>query len=171
MQASGATPWASNTTTTPAGSGTTIDAIGSHQSKKDMIAIALAHGVKYVAQCTTGYLEDIEAKVKKAATIEGPSYIQILAPCIPGWHIKPDQAMSLSRLATQTGLYPLLEYTDGALTKVMPVPANTPRVEEYLKPQGRFSHLFKGDHGKELIAQVQALADGNILKYGLKKVT
>lgn len=169
MQASGATPWASNTTTTPSGSGATIDAIGSHQNKKDMIAIALAHGVKYVAQSTVGYLEDIEAKVRKAAAIEGPAYIQILTPCIPGWHIKPDQAMAMARLAAQTGLYPLLEYTDGQLSKVMPLSQTAPKVEEYLKPQGRFSHLFKGDRGKELIAQVQALADGNILKYGLKK--
>lgn len=167
MQASGATPWASSTTTTPSGSGTAIDAIGSHQNKKDMIAIALAHGLKYAAQCTTGYLEDIEAKVKKAAAIDGPAYIQILVPCIPGWHIKPDEAISLGKLAAQTGLYPLLEYTDGVLTKTLPVSADRPKVEEYLRPQGRFAHLFKDKRGKEIIAQIQAIADENIRKYGL----
>jgi pyruvate ferredoxin oxidoreductase beta subunit len=84
MQASGATPWGSSTTTTPAGCGETIDAIGSHQRKKDMIAIALAHGLNYVAQTTAGYIEDIKTKIKKAAEVDGPAYVQILVPCIPG---------------------------------------------------------------------------------------
>ncbi len=167
MQASGATPWGSSTTTTPAGQGKTIDAIGSHQQKKDIIAIALAHGLKYVAQTTAGYLEDIEAKVKKAIATEGPAYIQILAPCIPGWHIKSDQAMSLSKLAAQTGLYPLLEYIDGELVKIMKTPAKKIKVEEYLKPQRRFAHLFKSKEGGEVIKYIQALADKNIEKYGL----
>ena len=167
MQASGATPFGSSTTTTPAGSGKTIDAIGSHQQKKDIIAIALAHGLKYVAQTTAGYLEDIEAKVKKAIATEGPAYIQILAPCIPGWHIKSDQAMSLSKLAAQTGLYPLLEYIDGELVKIMKPPAKKIKVEEYLKPQRRFAHLFKSKEGGEIIKYIQALADKNIKKYGL----
>jgi len=163
MQASGATPWAANTTTTPAGE----KAIGSHQNKKDMIAIALAHGVKYAAQCTAGYLEDIETKVKKAREIEGPAYIQILTPCVPGWRIKPDQAMLAARLAAQTGLYPLLEYENGALTKVMKVPASRIKVEEYLKLQGRFAHLFKNPEGVEIIKHIQSLADANIERYAL----
>ena len=169
MQASGATPWGSSTTTTPAGSGKTIDALGSHQQKKDIIAIALAHNVKYVAQTTAGYLEDIEAKVKKAMEIEGPAYIQILAPCIPGWHIISDQTMSLSKLAAQTGLYPLLEYIDGKLVKVMKIPAKKIKVEEYLKPQRRFAHLFKSEQGKEVLKYIQKLADNNIEKYGLSE--
>jgi pyruvate ferredoxin oxidoreductase beta subunit len=168
MQASGATPWAANTTTTPSGSGNTIDAIGSHQNKKDMLAIALAHGLKYVAQSTAGYIEDIEAKVKKALETEGPAYIQILTPCIPGWHIRPDQAMEIGKLAAKTGLYPLLEYTNGELTGAMKVPAKKVKVEDYLKPQGRFSHLFKSPKGKEILKYIQGLADENIEKYNLK---
>ena len=169
MQASGATPWASSTTTTPAGDGPTIDAIGSHQRKKDMIAIALAHGVKYAAQTTAGYLADIETKVKKAVSINGPAYIQIMAPCVPGWRIKSDQAMRIGRLAAQTGLYPLLEYIDGVLTKKMNVPKPTPKVNEYLKPQGRFAHLFKSNNGKKQLAFIQEIADYNIKKYELDK--
>jgi len=168
MQASGATPWASSTTTTPAGSGPTIDAIGSHQGKKDMIAIALAHGLNYVAQTTVGYLEDIKAKVKKAAETEGPGYIQILSPCIPGWKIKPDETMQISRLAAQTGLYPLLEYVNGELINKTKISEKGTKVEEYLKPQGRFSHLFKSEQGKKEIKYIQELADNNIKKYGLK---
>lgn len=168
MQASGATPWASSTATTPAGKGKTIDAIGSHQHKKDMTAIALAHGLRYVAQCSIGYIEDVRAKVKQAMETEGPSYIQILVPCIPGWKIKPDQALQVARLAVQCGLYPSFEYRDGKLSKQMKTPVQTPSVDEYLKMQGRFSHLFKTAQGAKQIKAIQAIADNNIEKYDLK---
>lgn len=168
MQASTSTPWATNTSTTPAGSGTTIDAIGSHLRKKDMVAIALAHGLKYVAQTSVGFLEDLKAKIAKAAATDGPSYVQILVPCVPGWKIPSDQTIKIAKLGPQTGLYPLLEYENGLLTKAMKVPAKTPKVEEYLKAQGRYSHLFKSKKGAEQIAHIQAIADENIRKYGLK---
>jgi len=167
MQASGATPWASSTTTTPAGSGPTIDAIGSHQRKKDMVAIALAHGLKYVAQSTAGYLDDIKRKVANAAKTEGPAYLQILTPCIPGWRLKSDLTLQAGRLAAQTGLYPLLEYTNGDLAGKMAVPKPAPKVDEYLKLQGRFAHLFKSKRGQEQIKHIQELANYNIKKYGL----
>lgn len=166
VQASSATPWASNTTTTPAGSGKTINAIGSHQRKKDMIAIALAHRLPYVAQSTTGFLSDIETKIKKATSIKGPSYIQILSPCVPGWSIKPNQTINLGKLAVQTGLYPLLEYENGKLINKSKI-QNPKSVEEYLKPQGRFKHLFSTKKGKEQIKYIQELANQNIKKYKL----
>lgn len=168
MQASGATPWGSSTTTTPAGDGNTIDAIGSHQRKKDMIAIALAHGLKYVAQSTAGYLHDIEMKVKKAVETEGPAYIQILTPCIPGWKISPDKTLEMGRLAAKTGLYPLLEYVNGELVSKTKIDKKI-AVEEYLNAQGRFKHLFGSEQGKQQIAYIQKLADENIKKYGLDK--
>lgn len=168
IQASGATPWAASTTTTPAGSGPTIDAIGSHQRKKDMIAIALAHGLKYVAESTSGFPEDIARKVKKALTIEGPSYIQILTPCIPGWNIDSSQAIKVGKLAAQTGLYPLLEYENSQLINASKISQPQTKVEEYLKTQGRFKHLFSDKKGKEQIDYIQKLADQNIVKYNLK---
>jgi pyruvate ferredoxin oxidoreductase beta subunit len=169
MQASGATPWGTSTTTTPAGEGDSLDAIGSHQRKKDMIAIALAHGLPYVAQTTCGYIDDIKAKVKKALEIEGPGYIQIMVPCIPGWKIKPDQTIMLGRLAAQTGLYPQLEYINGQLANKTKIPAKHPNVEEYLKLQGRYSHLFKTEQGLAQVKHIQELADANIKKFGLDK--
>ncbi len=167
VQASGATPWAANTTTTPAGTGPTIDAIGSHQNKKDMIAIALAHGLNYVAQSTAGYIDDIKAKVKKALEFEGPAYIQILVPCVPGWKTDSAKTIKISKLAAQTGLYPLLEYTNGELNKVLKTPAKKIKVEEYLKLQGRFAHLFRDKRGREQIKYIQKIANKNIEKYGL----
>ncbi len=168
VQASGATPWGANTTTTPAGKGKTIDAIGSHLHKKDMVAIALAHGLPYAAQTTAGYPADIARKVKKAIATKGPAYIQILVPCIPGWKIEPHQAIKVGKLAAQTGLYPLLEYENGRLTNVLKIPKPQIKVNEYLQMQGRFRHLFKDQRGQKQIEYIQELADENIKKYGLK---
>jgi len=167
VQASGATPWAASTTTTPSGEGPTIDAIGSHQRKKDMVSIALAHGLQYVAQSTAGFPDDIAQKVKKALEVKGPSYIQILTPCIPGWKIEPNQSVEVGKLAAQTGLYPLLEYEAGELTNTNKVKKEA-KVEKYLKLQGRFKHLFKDKRGKEQIKHLQKKADENVEKYGLK---
>lgn len=169
MQASGATPWASSTTTTPAGSGKTIDAIGSHQRKKDMISIAIAHGLPYVAQTTAGYPDDIKAKVKKAVEIKGPAYIQILVPCIPGWKIKPDETIKVGKLAAQTGLYPLLEFINGELAERQKISSSAPDVKEYLKLQGRFAHLFKTKQGQEQIKLIQEIARNNINRYKLNQ--
>ena len=163
IQASGATPWAANTTTSPTGN----SSFGSQQRKKDMIAIALAHRVPYVAQTTVGFLADIKAKIKKAITIAGPAYIQILVPCIPGWKIKPEQTMKISKLAAQTGCYPIIEYTNGQLTNAMKIPQPRPKVDEYLNMQGRFKHLLKTEQGKKQIEFIQQIADENVKKYGL----
>ncbi|MFA6306660.1 MAG: thiamine pyrophosphate-dependent enzyme [Patescibacteria group bacterium] len=166
-QASAATPWAAATSTTPAGTSSDISGIGSHFMKKDMLAIALAHGLKYVAQTTVAYPLDIIKKVKKAVATPGPSYLQILVPCIPGWKIEPSQTIQLAKLAVQTGIYPAVEYVNGQPGEIMKLPAERPRVEDYLKPQGRFKHLFKDERGKEQIAHIQRLADENVKKYGL----
>jgi len=157
IQASGATPYGADTTTSPQGK----DSIGSLQRKKDMIAIALAHGVKYAAQTSAGFPDDITSKVKKALSVNGPSYIQILSPCIPGWRINNDESVLMGKLAVQTGLYPLLEYSDGKLI-TSSITANfiSKPVEEYLKKQGRFKHLKASD-----ITDIQNLANENIKKY------
>ncbi len=166
-QASAATPWAANTTTTPAGLSPSMEGMGSHFMKKDMLAIALAHGLKYVAQSTVAYPLDIIKKVKKALATDGPSYLQILVPCIPGWKIEPNQTIQLAKLAVQTGIYPAVEYINGQLADIMKLPTGRPPVENYLKPQGRFKHLFRDERGQKQIAHIQKLADENVKKYGL----
>lgn len=166
-QASAATPWAANTTTTPAGTSPDINGLGSHFMKKDILAMALAHGLKYAAQTTVAYPLDIIKKIKKAAAALGPSYLQILVPCIPGWKIETNQTIQLAKLATLTGIYPLVEYANGQLADIMKLPANRPPVEDYLKPQGRFKHLFRDKRGQEQIAYIQKLANENVKKYGL----
>lgn len=162
-QASGATPAGASTTTAPAGK----ESIGSTQRKKDMIGIALAHGLKYVAQSTAGFPQDITAKVKKALEMGGPAYIQIMAPCIPGWGLKPSDAMKAGKLAVQTGLYPQLEFIDGKLVNASKMKEFKP-VEEYLKIQARFKHLFTSQKGEDEIKYIQSIADANITRFGLR---
>lgn len=159
VQASGATPYGASTTTTPNGA----IAIGSTTRKKDMIGIALAHGVKYIAQSTAGFPDDITGKVKKALAINGSAYIQILCPCIPGWKINYDEAAMMAKLSVKTGLYPLLEYTDGKLnSSSISATFKAVPVIDYLKGQGRFSHLKTED-----LEMIQKIADENIVKYKL----
>lgn len=158
-QSSGATPHSANTTTTPAGKAIH----GNRASKKNMVEIALAHGVPYVATSTNGYWTDIENKVRKALTITGPKYLQILTNCVPGWGHEPDLGIDLAKLAVQTGLYPVVEFVDGILVSKMKVGQPKP-VEEYLKLQKRFKHIMKDEAELEAFRQT---AKANIEKYGL----
>ncbi|MBI2858506.1 MAG: pyruvate ferredoxin oxidoreductase [Chloroflexi bacterium] len=161
IQRSGLTPHAADTTTTPAGK----FCQGKQQGKKDMPALALAHGIPYVATASVGFPHDIDKKVKKALAVRGPKYIQIHCPCPLGWRHESNLGIELAKLAVDTGLYPLIEYENGKLTGVKKIAKPKP-VEEYLKPQRRFAHLFgKGCEG--LLAEVQQLARDNMEKYGL----
>jgi len=161
-QGSGATPLGAHTSTTPPGK----ESEGSTQIKKDMVAIALAHRLPYVATASVGYPKDVIAKVKKALSIKGPKYLQIYCPCVPGWGIEPKDTLGVARSAISSGFYPIVEYVNGELTNKMKISKKVP-VEDFLKPQKRFKHLFKDEKGKAEIAKIQAIADEKIEKYGL----
>jgi len=163
-QYSGATPYGAATTTSPADT----TALGNEFIKKDLPAIAAAHGVPYIATSTVGFPQDIAAKVKNALTFSGPKYLQILVGCVPGWGYESELTVSLCRLAQQSGHYPVFEMENGKITNMMKVPQKPPEVMEYLKPQKRFAHLFKTDEGKKRIAKLQQMAEENIKKYNLK---
>jgi pyruvate ferredoxin oxidoreductase beta subunit len=162
VQRSGLTPYDSSTTTSPSGR----VSWGNRTSKKQLPQIAVAHGVPYVATTSVGYPFDLDKKVKKALAIRGPKYIQVLVPCPLGWRHDTSLSIQIAKLAVETGLYPLLEYEDGVLTSVRRIGKKRP-VEEYLKPQGRFAHLFQKEGAEGEIAKIQALADANIERFGL----
>lgn len=159
IQRSGLTPHLANTTTSPKGQKSS----GNLRFKKPIPEIANAHGIPYVATASIGFPQDIQRKVKKALSIKGPKYMQIHVPCPLGWQFAPQASVDVGKLAVETGLYPLFEYENGHLTGVRKIPPKP--VEEYLKAQGRFKHLLNNPDG---IAQIQAVADRNIAKYGLK---
>lgn len=159
VQRSGLTPFNTNTTTSPA----TLGSLGNLRPKKPMPEIANAHGIAYVATASAGIPQDIQRKVKKAMSLKGPKYIQIHAPCPLGWRYNPQDMFAVGKLAVETGLYPLIEYENGKLVAVRQIQPKP--VEEYLKVQGRFKHLLSNP---EAVKAIQAIADYNIEKYGLR---
>ncbi len=159
VQRSGLSPYGVNTTTTPPGT----KSIGNIRFKKAMPEIALAHGIPYVATATVGFPQDLQRKIKKALSIKGPKYIQVHASCPLGWQYETKFTNEVSKLAVETGLFPLIEYENGKLSGVRKIKALP--VEEYLKLQGRFKHLL---NNPEELKKIQAIADVNIAKYGLK---
>ncbi len=162
VQRSSSTPHAVRTTTSPPGR----ISEGKHHLKKDLISIIAAHRMPYAATATVAYFPDLKAKVEKAMAIKGPRFLHVLSPCPLGWDHDAALSVTVARLAVETGLFPLIELEYGAVTGVMRLARQQP-VEEYLKLQGRFKHLFVGKAGAEETRHLQALADANIRRYGL----
>jgi len=162
IQRSGLTPYDAVTTTSPSGA----LSFGNPRPKKNMPEIAVAHGAVYVATASVGYPQDLVRKVKKALSMKGPKYLHVFCPCPLGWRHPGNLTIEVGKKVVETGLFPLLEWEYGKLVrvrKIKPLP-----VEEYLKLQGRFKHLFTMPGGEEEIKRIQAIANANIEKYGLK---
>ncbi len=135
IQRSGATPLGAWTTTTPVGELQR----GKAEFKKDVPQIVAAHGVPYVATASIGFPNDLLAKLQKAKEIRGFRYLHVFAPCPTGWRAESDQMVELAKLAVDTGMFPLYEVTDGAIS-INREPRFTP-LKQYLDLQGRFRHL------------------------------
>ena len=161
-QQSMATPMGAATTTTPVGK----NMPGKMGRKKDMVEIAVAHGIPYAASASIAYPKDFNRKVKRASEIKGSKYIQVHCPCVTGWGIDGKLTVEVAKLAVETGLYPLVEYENGKLVRVRKLKKRK-SVEEYLKIQRRFRHLFKHPMGKDVLEELQRIADENARKYGL----
>ncbi len=136
IQRSSSTPFGAMTTTSPPGKLSK----GQYTWKKNMPAIAAAHGIPYVATAVPAYHVDLMNKVKKAITVEGPAYLHIYAPCPTGWRMKPELAIESSRLAVQSRVFPVYEVIDGKYVLNRKVNKPKPLIE-YFKSQGRFRHL------------------------------
>ncbi len=165
VQRSSLTPAGARTSTTPPGRLT----IGNDRPKKDLPEIAAAHGVRYIATATVGYYRDLEKKVETAMQYHGPRYLQVHVPCPLGWGHDGSLTIRVAQLAVRVGLYPLFEMIDGKLTNVRKLPKRLP-VDEYLKTQTRFRHLFMSngsDGSARGLAELQAIADRNVERYGL----
>jgi pyruvate ferredoxin oxidoreductase beta subunit len=163
VQRSSATPPAARTATTQA----LGDAPGAPFGQgKNLPLIAMAHEIPYVATATVADLRDLEAKVEKAMTFRGARYLHVFVPCPLGWGSASCDTIKLARLARETGIFPVFEAENGAVTDVTKIRHRVP-VEAYLRLQKRFAHLF-GDTGHpETVARIQAAADRNIERFGL----
>lgn len=163
VQRSSATPAAARTATTPAVGDQPGNVFG---QGKNLPRIAMAHGIPYVATATVADLHDLEAKVEHAMTLRGARYLHVLVPCPLGWGSASHDTIRLARLAQQSGSFPVFGAEHGEVTAVSKIRRRVP-VEDYLKPQKRFAHLFAPQRRDDVIAHLQALADRNIRQYGL----
>lgn len=151
QQYSGATPHAALTSTSTSN-------IGYPGYKKDLFAIWAAHNPPYVATVIGSEPLDLARKIEKARTLKGPRFILALAPCPTGWDYDPKESINIGKLAVKTGVWPLKEYVDGKVVHTK-IPQQRAPVEEYLKLQGRFKHLFHPQRNDSVINAIQDRID------------
>lgn len=154
IQRSSATPLYADTTTTPVGR----ESEGKNQNRKDLAQVIAAHNIPYVAQTTlVKNFKDIHVKSEKAIYTPGAAFLNVLAPCPRGWRYDMSDILNICQLAVDTCFWPLFEVIDGEWI-VNYQPKKKLPIEDFLRPQGRFKHLFKP--GKEdLIADIQREVD------------
>jgi pyruvate ferredoxin oxidoreductase beta subunit len=133
---------------------------------KNAPLIAIAHEIPYVATATVADLRDLEAKVERAMELHGARYLHVFVPCPLGWGSAARDTIRIARLAKETGLFPVFEAEHGEITTVSKIRRPVP-VEEYLRAQRRFAHLFGDPPRTDVIARIQARADRNIRRFGL----
>ena len=154
IQRSSATPQFADTTTTP--SGTQSD--GKPQGRKDLAAIMAAHNIPYVAQTTfIGNMKDLYVKSDRAIYTPGPAFLNIMAPCPRGWKYDAPDIIEICKLGVETCYWPLFEVAEGRWLLNYEPKKKLP-IEDFLKKQGLFKHLFKPG-SEELIAAFQAEVD------------
>ena len=157
IQRSGATMHAAWTTTSPVGKVQQ----GKKRSKKPLIRIIAAHGLEYAATASVAYPLDFVRKVKRAVDIKGPAFVHCIQPCTRGWRFDTSMSIQVARLAVESRFFPLYEIEWGHKftinhpdTKVSKIP-----IEEYLKHQGRLSHIFKPEKNQVIIDVIQDHVD------------
>lgn len=143
IQRSSATPRGAWTTTSPYGT----EMHGNPTGKKPIAEMMAAQGCKYVATSSVAYPLDIQQKVRKALTIEGPKFLLIHQPCTLAWRYPPEKTVEIARMAIDCGLWILYEIEGGKL-KITRKPTFKTTVRDYLKAQGRFSHLTDDETAK-----------------------
>ncbi len=153
IQRSSATPKGAWATTAEVGAAQQ----GKQQRRKDLTQIMAAHNIPYVAQASISHWKDLTAKAGKAFAVEGPAFLNVFAPCPRGWRIPSDQSVEIAKLAVQTGFWPLYEVEDGTFRQTVRV-VNRKPLEVFLRPQGRFKHLFMPQNAG-LLADLQADVD------------
>jgi len=154
IQRSSATPKYANTTTSPAGKVLP----GKMQYRKDLAGVMAAHEIPYVAQSAiTQNMKDLYEKAEKAIYTPGPAFLNVLAPCPRGWRYDTPKLLEISKLAVDTCVWPLYEVVNGEW-KLTYKPKEKLPVEEWLKPQGRFKHLFEKNNA-HLLEDLQKEVD------------
>jgi pyruvate ferredoxin oxidoreductase beta subunit len=160
IQRSGGTPHGAWTTTSPAGK--VIP--GKAEYKKPIADIMVAHHMPYVATASISHWKDLVVKARKGMEVNGPAFLHAFAPCPRGWRSETGKSVEIAGLAVQTCVFPLweAEYGEYKLSAPSNAIARHPEkkmpVEEYLKTQRRFRHLFNPEN-KHVLEEIQSEVD------------
>ncbi len=138
IQRSSSTPYGASTTTSPAGKVVP----GKLQHKKPIVDIIVAHGAPYVAQASVSHWNDYVRKVRKALSVDGPTFISVYSPCVPGWGYQENKSIEVAKVAVESGFWPLYEVENGYY-KINYKPRNPVPIEDFLKSQARYAHIVK----------------------------
>ncbi len=152
-QRSSATPLGASATTSPAG----VQSPGKLQWKKDLTKILVAHNIPYVAQASPNRWKDLYNKANKAFEIEGPAFLNVLCPCPTEWKYDESQSVRLTQMAVDACVWPLYEVENGKY-KINYKPKEKKPVLDWLRPQGRFRHLFKEENAG-MVEEIQNQVD------------
>ena len=152
-QRSSATPLGASTTTAPAGKVKK----GKEEWKKDLVRIAAAHNIPYVAQTAIHNVGDLFNKAEKAFKVEGPALLAVFSPCTTLWKFPPELTMHYSRMAVETRFWPLYEIENGVI-KINYKPRKDVPITEFFKGQGRFKHLLLPEN-KDMLERIQKRID------------
>jgi pyruvate ferredoxin oxidoreductase beta subunit len=163
VQRSGATPPAARTATTQPVGPQPGNVFG---QGKFVPLIAMAHEIPYVATATVADLRDLEHKIERAMTFRGARYVHVLVTCPLGWGCASGDSILVARLAKESGLFPVFEAEHGEVVSVSKIRKRVP-VEDYLKLQRRYAHLFGANPATDVIGRLQARADRFIKRFGL----
>lgn len=144
-QRSGATPLHAETTTRPWGK----NIHGNPTRRKNLTKIVEAHKVPFVAQAAAAYHLDFMQKVKLGLAIEGPAFIDVLSACRLGWGHPSNMANELSKLAVETGYWPIYEIRGGRF-RLNYRPKELRPIEDFLRYQKRFEHLLEPANKSDL---------------------
>jgi len=145
---------------TPHGARTATSSIGGgfRGYKKDLFDIWVAHRPAYAATVIGAEPLDLARKVEKARSIKGPKLLLALSPCPTGWDFDPQQSVQIGQLAVKSGIWPLKEYVDGQVSHTK-LPRERVPVEDYLRLQGRFRHLFEPEREEQMLQEIQQRVD------------
>jgi len=153
IQRSSATPRGAFATTEPPGK----ESYGKRRRRKDLTQIVAGHHIPYVAQASISHWHDLSRKVERAMAKDGPTFINVMSTCFRGWRHDARLTTEIARLAVETRFWPLYEIEDGEW-RLNYVPKERVDIREWLKPQGRFAHLFTPEN-ESVIAQIQEEVD------------
>ena len=142
----------------PLGSATATAPAGSPARKQDLFELWRAARPAFVATVSPAYPLDLMDKVARARRTAGPKLFVSLSSCPPGWGIEPADSVEIARLAVDTGVWPLKEVRDGQVVHTV-IPHRTVPVEEYLRRQARYRHLFEPNRQADVLRALQADVD------------